>query len=161
MPFWRHCYHLIWATKNRQPLIQPEFETRLYDYIISKAAELETYVYAINGWYDHVHLIVAIPPTHSVAEVVKMLKGASSHYINHTLQLEEAFGWQAGYGSLTLGEKQRPIAEAYVREQKQHHAEATTNPWLERCEEDTVKSSVMKPSAVHEVQTPYEEELPF
>jgi len=91
------------------------------------------YVYAINGWTDHVHLLIAIPPKHAVADVVKRLKGSSSHYLNHAGGLSYEFAWQRGYGALTLGERQRPKAEAYVRDQKDHHEQHTANAWLERC----------------------------
>jgi REP element-mobilizing transposase RayT len=133
--FWRLYYHLIWATKNREHLIQPEIEDRLYAYTVRKAAELDVYVYAINGWYDHVHLVVAIPPKHAVARVVKRLKGSSSHYLNHGGEMPCQFAWQRGYGAMTLGERQRPMAEAYIREQKDHHAQQTANAWLEHCPE--------------------------
>jgi REP element-mobilizing transposase RayT len=130
--FWRLYYHLVWATKNREHLIQPEIDDRLYAYTVRKAAELDVYVYAINGWYDHVHVVAAIPPKHAVADVVKRLKGASSHYLNHEGGLDYQFAWQRGYGALTLGELQRPKAEAYVRAQKEHHDQQTANAWLER-----------------------------
>jgi len=132
MAFWRLSYHLVWATKNREHLIQPQIEDRLHGYIVNKAAELGVYVYAVNSWYDHIHLVVAIPPKHAVAYVVKRLKGASSHDLNHAGGLDYYFAWQRGYGALSLGERQRPAAEAYVADQKQHHEQQTTNAWLER-----------------------------
>ena len=134
MAFWRLYYHLVWATKNREHLIRPEIENRLYAYIISRAAELGVYVYAINGWSDHIHLVASIPPKHAPSYVVKCLKGASSHDINQAGQLAQ-FAWQRGYGVLSLGERQRSLAEAYVTGQKAHHELRTTNGWLERYEE--------------------------
>lgn len=132
MAFYRLYYHLVWATKNREHLIRPEMEERLFAYLVRKSSELGVYVYAINGWYDHVHLIIAIPPKHAVAYVVKCLKGASSYDLNHAAGLDYQFAWQRGYGALSLGERQRSQAELYVRNQKQHHAQETTNSWLER-----------------------------
>ena len=132
MSFWRTYYHLVWSTSNREPFITAEIEPRLFAYLIKKSAELGVYVYAINGWVDHIHLIVSIPPKLSVAEVVKHLKGASSHDLNHSFGLNFTFAWQRGYGVLTLGERQRKDAEAYVHNQKSHHKEQTTNAWLER-----------------------------
>lgn len=132
MAFWRMCFHLIWATKQREHPIQPEIESRLYGYIVNRAAELGVYVYTIGGWYDHVHLVVSIPPKHALTHVVQRLKGASSHDLNHAGGLDYPFGWQRGYGALSLGERQRRSAEAYVNGQKQHHEAQTTNPWLER-----------------------------
>ena len=129
MPFWRMYYHLVWATKNHEPFITSEIEPRLFAYLVRKSAELGVYVYEINGWYDHVHMIVSVPPKHAVAYVVKRLKGASSHDLT---QAGVTFSWQRGYGVLTFGERQRSTAEAYVRDQKIHHEEETTNAWLER-----------------------------
>jgi REP element-mobilizing transposase RayT len=134
MSFWKCYYHIVWSTADREPLIQPDIERRLYPYIVNKAAELGVFVYAIDGWTDHIHLVVAIPPKHAVADVVKRLKGASSHDLNHggAQALDRPFAWQRGYGALSLGERQLPIAKAYVANQKEHHTEHTTNTWLER-----------------------------
>jgi putative transposase len=134
MPFWRLYYHLIWPTKHREHLLSAAVEARLYPYLVSKAAENGLYVYAINGWYDHIHMVVAIPPKHAVADIVKRLKGASSHYLTVDVGIQ-GFAWQRGYGALSVGERQRPIAEAYVLNQKRHHAHQTTNGWLEQADE--------------------------
>lgn len=131
MSFWRTYYHLVWATHNRAPVIRAEIEPRLFAYMIRKAAQLETYVYAINGYFDHVHLLAAIPPKIAVSDVVKLIKGTSSHDMG-AQGIE--FAWQRGYGVLTVGEKQRPIAQAYIENQKRHHEEHTTVAWLERLE---------------------------
>lgn len=132
MPFWRTYYHLVWATKNREPLIDAKLEKRLFPYLKKKAGELDVQVYAINGWTDHVHLILSIPPKWSVADVVKRLKGASAYDLNQISEREKKFVWQRGYGVLTLGERQRSAAEDYVNKQKEHHRQNTTNSWLER-----------------------------
>ncbi len=132
MPFWRTNYHLVWATKNRQPLITPTIESKLYGYIVHKAAALGIYIYAADGWFDHVHVVAAIPPKLAVADGVRQMKGASAHWLNENFPDEPHFAWQRGYGVLTLGEKQRPQAESYVLNQKAHHQQQTTNHWLER-----------------------------
>ncbi|MCL5994890.1 MAG: IS200/IS605 family transposase [Chloroflexi bacterium] len=166
MSFWRTYYHLVWTTKNRETLIQPEVEKRLYAYMTAKAAELGVYVYAINGTSDHIHLVVSIPPKHAIADVVQRLKGASSHDLG-TQGI--AFEWQRGYGVLTMGEKQRPVAEAYVNHQKTHHAALTTIAALEYCAEldegprDTGMTPAVVPAIVHDTSPCYDVagELPF
>ncbi|MEA3408270.1 MAG: IS200/IS605 family transposase [Chloroflexota bacterium] len=131
MAFWRVYYHLVWATKNRQPFIRPKIRSHLYAYITNKAAELGVYVYAIGGWCDHVHVVVAIPPKHAVAYVVKRLKGASAHEMNRSGECDYHFAWQRGYGVLSCGENQKEIAVAYVKSQERHHKNGSANPWLE------------------------------
>ena len=135
MSFWRLYYHLTWSTKNREPMILPEIEERLFAYIVRKAGELGVYVYAINGWFDHIHLVAAVPPKLALADFVKNIKGSSSHDLNQEAGLDYEFAWQRGYGVLSLGEKQKPVAVQYVLDQKRHHQSQTANPWLERCSE--------------------------
>lgn len=150
MAFWRLYYHLIWATKNREDFLESKVEANLYPYIVSKAAELGIFVHAINGWTDHLHVVAAIPPRHSVSSVVKRFKGSSSHFLNHQLGFDGAFAWQRGYGALTLGERQRSIAIAYVENQKAHHAEKSTNAWLERSAEFDQDPPELSPIAASE-----------
>jgi putative transposase len=136
MPFWKHTYHIVWATKNRQPWILPDYEDRLYAFLKSKAGELDCYLHAVNGTLDHTHVVASIPPKHSVAWFTKTLKGASAYFINTAVRSSAFhFAWQRGYGSLTIGERQREAAIAYVNLQKQHHLHNTINVWLERCED--------------------------
>jgi putative transposase len=136
MSFWRHYVHLVWTTKHRQLFISEVIEPRLYTQMVNKSAEIDCYVYAINGMADHVHLVLAIPPKHSVAEVVKTLKGASSHFVDHVLRpVELNFEWQRGYGCFSMGHSQLSRAIAYVDLQKEHHAQQTTNAWLEQSSE--------------------------
>ena len=135
MSFWRTYYHLVWSTKDREPLINERAERILFGYLNSKAAELGVHVYAINGWIDHIHMVVSVPPKLAVAQVVKRLKGSSSHYLNTLDLLPEPFAWQRGYGVFSLGESQLDRAVAYVDNQKEHHDRQTTNAWLERTAE--------------------------
>jgi len=158
MSFWKHCYHIVWSTKGRELLILPDIEPRLYAYLVSKAAEMGVFVYAINGTEDHIHIIVAIPPRQSVAWVMKMLKGASAHFVNTELHPPGIhFAWQRGYGSLTIGERQRAAAIDYVEQQETHHREGTTNVWLERYDDDEEDDGVASaPSALREPGSIYD-----
>ena len=134
MSFWRHFYHIVWATKNRMPMLTPDIRPGLYDHIVDKASKMGIIVHAIGGVDDHIHLVVSIPPTQTVAAVVGALKGESSFYINNVLKSPDQLLWQRGYGSLTIGEKRLSTAIAYVNNQVRHHADTTTNSWLERDE---------------------------
>lgn len=133
MALWRLYYHLVWATKERQPLITPDKESELYSYIISKADVLGSIVHAIGGIENHIHLVVSIPPSLSIAEFVKNIKGSSAHHLNHGLfDSCPTFSWQRGYGVFSLGGKQLAQTVDYVRNQKAHHMQGTTVASLER-----------------------------
>ena len=136
MSYWRIFYHLVWATKQREPLLDDRCEAMVHGTILNKAKELGITIHAIGGVEDHVHLVSTIPPKLAVAEGVRQLKGASSHYVNHQCGGEQKFAWQDGYGVLTLGERSMPDVVKYVKDQRQHHNTGTIIPILERTDEN-------------------------
>ena len=134
MAFWRTYYHLVWATKNREPILDEEIEKHLFPFIVSKAGELEMHLYAVNGWIEHMHVVCSIPPKLAVSEAVRGLKGASSRFIAEKFHIR--FSWQRGYGVFTLGQQRLAKAISYVDNQKEHHKNQTTNRWLEEITHD-------------------------
>lgn len=133
MNLWRLYYHLVWATKKRQPLITANKETELYRYIIGKADALGSIIHGIGGIENHIHIVASIPPSLSIADFVKNVKGSSAHFLNHTFPNSgPAFSWQRGYGVFSLGGKQLTQAVEYVKHQKTHHLQGTTVASLER-----------------------------
>ena len=135
MAFWRTYYHLIWATKERHPLITSEKETLLYKYIVDKSDSLNCIIHAAGGIEDHIHLVASIPPSLSIANFVKNIKGGSAHLLNKNSRLthnQVSFSWQWGYGLLSLGSKQLEQAVSYVKNQKNHHSQGTAIASLEK-----------------------------
>jgi REP element-mobilizing transposase RayT len=68
MALWRIYYHLVWATKDRLPLITEDIEAEFHHYIIGKADALGCITHAVGGVEDHIHMVVSIPPKLSVSE---------------------------------------------------------------------------------------------
>lgn len=126
MPYWRLFYHLVWATKDRLPLIESAWESDLHGYIRGKATALECILHAIGGMPDHIHLVISIPPKISVATLIGQLKGASSHHINKYYAAGR-FAWQIEYGAFSFSEGSLPKIVDYVNNQKKHHADSTLN----------------------------------
>jgi len=147
MALWRLYYHLIWATKNRLPLITKDLEPKLYDYIIGKADSIDCISHAIGGIENHIHLVVSIPPKLSITAFVQNIKGSSSHHVNYEIRNSQTtFVWQRGYGVFSLSEKKLDVAIDYVINQKQHHSEGTLIKLLETdSEEDNAPK--LKPTA--------------
>ncbi len=127
MPYCRLYYHIIWGTKYREPLITPEIEPTLYNFIRSKTIGLGGILHALNGTEDHVHLIVSIPGTIPVSQFIGKIKGVSSIKINKSSFGDNHFYWQTGYSVFTINEKLVPVYIKYVENQKHHHLEVTIN----------------------------------
>ena len=108
MVYARLYYHLIWTTKNREPIITGKMESELFPYLLKKASNLDCKILASNAYFDHIHLIMEIPPKHSISDIVKALKGSSSFDFSDLY-------WQRGYGVLTISERNLQVAIEYVK----------------------------------------------
>jgi putative transposase len=128
--------HLVWAAWDRLPLITPDIERRLYRCIEKEAKDKGCKVLALNGVADHVHLVVSFPTTITIAELVKQVKGVSSHFVNDVLLPPTTFKWQGFYGAFTVSRWDVDQVVQYVKRQKEHHADNDlTAEWEEMFEE--------------------------
>ena len=134
-PYTQLYLHMVWATWDRLPLITGIIEPRLYASIAEKCRELKCVPLAIGGTADHVHLLVRLHTTVAVADLVKGVKGSSSHLVTHEITPGEFFKWQGSYGAFTLRKEDIPKVKAYVEAQKEHHA--VGNVW-EKWEQTTI-----------------------
>ena len=72
-------YHLVWCVKYRKKVLTQTICDRLYDILYQIADEKSfTIIECKAGGQDHVHCFVSAPPTFSVTQIVKFLKGISA-----------------------------------------------------------------------------------
>ena len=112
--------HLVFSTKQRMPLITNELQPRLYRYIGGIVRGEAGCLLTIGGMPDHVHLLISMGRTISLADLVRQIKSNSSRWVHEELSMPE-FGWQAGYGAFSASESQMPIVRRYIENQAQHH----------------------------------------
>jgi len=126
--------HLTWHTKDSLPLLTPTVEPWVHRYLRQRLLETEgVFVHEIGGIETHVHVALTVPPTVSISELIGQLKGASSHEANQQFGLQgKVLQWQAGYGVVSFGTRDLDWVKAYVRNQRQHHAEGKVYVRLER-----------------------------
>jgi putative transposase len=81
--------HVVFATAERGPFIREEIRERLHGYLSGIARENEIQVLAIGGTADHVHLLISLPRTISIAKAIQLLKSGSSKWIHENFQDQE------------------------------------------------------------------------
>ncbi|MDR8393527.1 IS200/IS605 family transposase [Aliifodinibius sp. S!AR15-10] len=115
--------HLVFSTKNREPVIHPDYEKRLTAYITQIAEKHDLKLLVMNGTQNHVHLLVVIPPSVPISEAVKHIKGGSSNWLNKNFfeAKDFKFRWQKGYGAFSVNESMVPATIRYINQQKKHH----------------------------------------
>jgi putative transposase len=113
--------HIIFSTKNRQPLIQPEIESELYPYMSTICQSANSPAILINGTMDHLHLLVKLGRKTAIADLVEEIKSSSSGWIKKKGRQYEGFYWQSGYGAFSIGQSGVPSLKKYIANQKEHH----------------------------------------
>jgi REP element-mobilizing transposase RayT len=124
--------HIVWATSGRQPLLTPSVAEAVELCVHSEARKLGCQVLAVGGTVDHVHVLVKLPPTLSLAKLVNQMKGVSSALARRVLGKDCFFGWQSGYGAFTVCPPCAARVARYVNQQAAHHQEERIWPALEQ-----------------------------
>ncbi len=139
----RVCVHFVWGTWDRLPLIEEKFERELYRYIEQVCADDGCEMLAVGGTDTHIHLMLMLPATKTLAQVMHDVKGGSSRFFTETLTPGAWFAWQGGYAAFSVAARDKPKLCAYVANQKRHHADQTLWPLAEQLPElSSVLSSV-------------------
>jgi len=113
--------HTIFSTKDRVPHINKKSEQKIYDFIRKELNKMGCSVKAINGMPEHLHILYLLNPQKSYADVIKQIKGSSSHWINEQNIIQEKFAWQTGYATYSVSESVSDKVYQYILNQKKHH----------------------------------------
>src|SRR5258706_9070532 len=126
----RHSYsrcwlHLIWTTLDREPMLIKPAAVRASRFLTQYALEKSIYLKINYCNPDHVHALIDLPTSQSIEQVVKLLKGSSSHWINQNRLLRGRFSWGRGYGAFSVSHSQIDRVAAYITKQEDHHRRKT------------------------------------
>ena len=121
----RILVHFVWGTHNHQKLMTKELRFRLNDYLGEYATNQDVRRITSYVNIDHVHFLADIPTSKSIADIVKLLKGASSRWINQQDDQWMKFAWGRGYGAFSVSESTLKQVILYINNQKEHHRNRT------------------------------------
>ncbi len=112
-------YHLIFATKNREPNISPAWRAGLHSYLGGIVKGLDGHPEGIGGVADHVHLLVSLKPTACLSDFMRELKKSSSAWVRESKL--PGFQWQEGYAGFTVSASASESVQRYIANQEEHH----------------------------------------
>ncbi len=119
------CYHIVFSTKNREPVLQDNRRTDLYRYIWGILRNQRCHLYRIGGVDDHLHLFNSLHPSVCLADLIKDIKLASSDWIQKNGVFRRFSHWQEGYGAFTLAYRDKDTLIEYIKSQPEHHRRET------------------------------------
>jgi len=122
----KHSYnkiwiHFIWETPNKEKILLKEARKQISNFLYNYCKEKGIFMKINFVNADHVHALIDLPTDMSAEECIKLLKGASSFYINKNRITRNKFSWGKGYGAFSVSASQLNNVMDYIRNQEEHH----------------------------------------
>lgn len=131
MPFIKIWIHAVWTTKNREPYLKSKIRQDIFEHIKSYADKKGIHIDYINGYVDHVHCLLSLNADQSIADIMQLIKGESSYWINKNGLTEEKFAWQNDYYAASISKAHIERVRNYIRNQEVHHSSQTLDDEIE------------------------------
>jgi putative transposase len=114
--------HVVFSTKNREPLIDARLQERLYPFIGGVVRDLGGSLWAIGGIEDHVHLLARWGTDEPISTLARDVKHRSSEWIHKTFPAHQGFAWQKGYAVFSVSKSGSDKVKEYIENQRERHA---------------------------------------
>jgi len=126
MPHAKVYIHFVWTTKNRIPFLDTyDLRKNLWNHIRDNAKSKGIFIDSINGYQEHCHCLISLGIEQSMANVMRLLKGESSYWMNKNHLCKFKFEWQDEYFAHSVSESLVDKVRSYIDNQEQHHAKKT------------------------------------
>ncbi len=113
--------HLVWGTLNRERMLDTEARRKVSEYLNEYARSKDVFMKINYVNADHVHALIDLPTGQTIEQVVQLLKGSSSHWINENQLVAGRFAWGRGYGAFSVSQSTVDEVAKYIAGQEEHH----------------------------------------
>jgi len=112
---------LVFAVKYRECLLGTTHRKEAFSYISGIITNMGHKSIIVNGYSDHVHILLGLNPSVSVSDTVSAIKKSSSFFINEQRWFPGRFQWQDGYGGFSYSKSHLADVYKYILNQEEHH----------------------------------------
>ena len=123
MPYTKIAVHIVWTTKNREKIITPTSKPKLIEHIKENAKKKSILIDRINCVSEHIHVLILQKPDQKLAEILQLIKGESSHWMNKNKLINTKFEWQDDYFANSVSESGLNNVRNYIERQEEHHSQ--------------------------------------
>lgn len=131
MSFVKIWVHLVFSTKNRENYLTKNIKHDVHKHIIENCKDKGIFLQAINGMSEHLHCLISLGKDQTIAQVVQLIKGESSFWINKYQITPSKFSWQDDYFAISVSESNVPIITNYIKNQEIHHSKKSYSQEVE------------------------------
>jgi REP element-mobilizing transposase RayT len=127
VPFVKIWVHLVWTTKNRAPLLTKDIKMKVFKHILENSKLKGINIDFINGYNNHVHALLYMKSKQSISEIVHLVKGESSYWVNKNQLTKYKFGWQDEFYVVSVSSSDVDFVRDYIKNQEDHHNKISFN----------------------------------
>jgi len=121
MSYIQQLHHIVIRTHNSGWTINEENENEFYAYVIGICENYKVKLLRIGGMPDHIHLLVSLHSTLSLAKFVQELKIATSKWLKSNKAFPDFDGWSKEYAVFSYAYRDKDLIVNYIKNQKIHH----------------------------------------
>jgi len=121
MPYIRNWLHCVWGTKSRYPYLTSPNKAVILNHIKDNCKKKEIYLDFINGYRDHIHCLISLNQEQKISNVIRLIKGESSFWINKNGLTKNKFEWSDEYFAVSVSESHVNQVREYIKNQDRHH----------------------------------------
>lgn len=114
-------HHFVFSTKHRQMVLPEEHKKELHKYIWGIVKQRKCYLHRVNGVGNHIHMLIDVHPSVSLAALVKDLKISSHNWLRANPNFPYFDRWSEGYYASSLSLNELPTCKDYIINQEEHH----------------------------------------
>ncbi len=115
--------HIVYSTKDRRPFLRKDsFRTEMLRMLSHHVKESNCKSVSVGGYYDHVHFLIGLARTITIAKLVENVKTETSKWAKRHEDGSNVFAWQSGYGAFSVSHSLMGPVDTYIRNQVEHHA---------------------------------------
>ena len=127
--------HIVWVTKYRYKVLTGDIKVRCRELLIQGVNALDVKILKGVVSSDHIHMHVEYPPSLSISDLVKRLKGRSSRMLQKEFpELKRRYWgqhfWAIGYGAWSTGNISEEMVNEYI-EHNRDKPDSSDNFFLE------------------------------
>ena len=126
-------YHIVWVTKYRRRILNPGVEGYLHKILLKLLQSMPGVKIETIGFdEDHLHMVMEIPPKHSISSVMAQMKSQSASLLRKKFQYlskvywNENIIWSPGYFASSIG-----VNESIIRQYVEHQGSQDSGQQLE------------------------------
>jgi putative transposase len=113
--------HAVWATKNREPVLKTEILKQICAHIHSNAKDKGIYIDRINGYDEHIHVLMLLKADNSISKQMQLLKGESAYWANQINLIKNNLEWADKFFAASVSDNKLDNIRAYIDNQQTHH----------------------------------------